>query len=67
MFELLWYKLLSLTSFCQLACHWKQGSKTKLEWPSEDGNLHQHLFATHGPPDQPHFPDPSHASTSPVN
>ena len=64
--KLLWYHLISLSSFWQLACHCKHGGKSKLEWPCEDDNIHKQFSATRGPPHQPHFPDPSHASTSPA-
>ena len=45
-------------SFWQLARHWNQGGKAKLELSCEDGNLHRHLSAVLGHPDQPHFPHP---------
>ena len=45
-------------SFWQLARHWNQGGKAKLELSCEDGNLHMQLSAVLGHPDQPHFPHP---------
>ena len=46
------------SSFWQLARHWNQGAKTKLELSCEDGSLHLQLSAVLGHPDQPHFPHP---------
>ena len=46
------------SSFWQLARHWNQGAKAKLELSCEDGNLHLQLSAVLGHPDQPHFPHP---------
>ena len=48
----------AVTSFWQLARHWKQGDKARLELSCEDGNLHMQLSAVLGHPDQPHFPRP---------
>ena len=59
----------AVTSFWQLARHWKQGDKAKLELSCEDGSLHMQLSALLGHPDQLHFPHPPpphHASTPPV-
>ena len=49
----------AVTSFWQLARHWKQGDKAKLELSCEDGSLHMQLSAVLGHPDLPHFPPPS--------
>ena len=49
---------MAVTSFWQLARHWNQGDKAKLELSCEDGNLHMQLSAVLGHPDQPHFPRP---------
>ena len=46
----------AVSSFWQLARHWKSGGKGKLELACEDGSLHMHLSAVLGHPDQPHFP-----------
>ena len=43
-------------SFWQLARHWNQGGKAKLELSCEDGNLHMEFSAVLGHPEQPHFP-----------
>ena len=48
----------AVTSFWQLARHWNQGDKARLELSCEDGNLHMQLSAVLGHPDQPHFPRP---------
>ena len=48
----------AVNSFWQLARHWNQGAKAKLELSCEDGNLHMQLSAVLGHPDQPHFPHP---------
>ena len=48
----------ALSSFWQLARHWKQGESAKLELSCEDGNLSMQLSARLGHPDKPHFPDP---------
>ena len=52
-------------SFWQLARHWKNGDKAKLELSCEDGSLQMQLSAVLGLPDQPHFshppPYPHHA------
>ena len=42
----------------QLARHWKQGDKAKLELSCEDGSLHMQLSAVLGHPDLLHFPHP---------
>ena len=47
-----------LSRFWQLARHWKQGDKAKLELSCEDGSLHMQLSAVLGHPDLPHFPHP---------
>jgi hypothetical protein len=55
-------------SFWQLARHWKNGDKAKLELSCEDGSLHMQLSAVLGLPDQPHFshpPPPSHPAPPP--
>ena len=55
-------------SFWQLARHWKNGDKAKLELSCEDGSLHMQLSAVLGLPDQPHFshpPPPSHHAPPP--
>ena len=59
----------AVTSFWQLARHWKQGDKAKLELSCEDGILHMLLSAVLGHPDQPHFPHPppqDHALSPPL-
>ena len=48
----------AVSSFWQLARHWKQGDKAKLELSCVDGTLHMQLSAVLGHPDQPHFPHP---------
>ena len=48
----------AVSSFWQLARHWNQGTKAKLELSCEDGSLHMQLSAVLGHPDQPHFPHP---------
>ena len=48
----------TLAGFWQLARHWKQGHKAKLELACENGNLHMNLSAYLGHPDLPHFPKP---------
>ena len=48
----------AVSSFWQLARHWKSGGKAKLELACEDGSLHMQLSAVLGHPDQPHFPHP---------
>ena len=48
----------AVSSFWQLARHWKQGDKAKLELTCEDGSLHMQLSAALGHPDHPHFPHP---------
>ena len=49
----------AVSSFWQLARHWKSGEKAKLELACEGGNLHIQLSAMIGHPDHLHFPDPS--------
>ena len=60
----------AVSSFWQLARHWKQGDKAKLELSCEDGSLHMQLSALLGHPDQPHFshppPPPQHAPSPPL-
>ena len=46
----------SVSSFWQLARHWKQGNKAKLELSCKDGSLHMQLSAVLGHLDHPHFP-----------
>ena len=48
----------AVSSFWQLARHWKQGEKAKLEPACEGGSLHMQLSAVLGHPDHPHFPHP---------
>ena len=48
----------ALAGFWQLARHWKNGDKAKIELSCEAGSLHMQLSAVLGHPDQPHFPDP---------
>ena len=55
----------AVASFWQLARHWNQGGKAKLELSCEDGNLHMQLSADLGHPDQPHFPHPPHPPPPP--
>ena len=64
----------AVSSFWQLARHWNQGQKAKLELSCEGGSLHMQLSAVLGHPEQPHFPHPPpahppppvHPSTPPV-
>ena len=44
---------IAVSSFWQLARHWNQGEKAKLESSCENGNLHMQLSAVLGHPDQP--------------
>ena len=55
----------AVSSFWQLARHWKQGDKAKLELGCEDGSLHMQLTAVLGHPDHPHFPYPPSPHTPP--
>ena len=48
----------AVSSFWQLARHWNQGDKAKLELSCENRSLHMQLSAVLGHPDQPHFPHP---------
>ena len=48
----------AVSSFWQLARHWNQGDKAKLELSCEDGSLHMQLSAVLGHPDKLHFPQP---------
>ena len=48
----------AVSDFRQLARHWNQGAKAKLELSCEDGSLHIQLSAVLGHPDLPHFPHP---------
>ena len=48
----------AVSSFWQLARHWKQGDKAKLELSCEGGSLQMQLSAVLGHPDRPHFPHP---------
>ena len=48
----------AVSSFWQLARHWKSGGKAKLELTCEDGSLQMHLSTVLGHPDHPHFPHP---------
>ena len=52
----------AVSSFWQLARHWKSGEKAKLELACEGGNLHLQLSAMLGHPDHIHFPAPSPCS-----
>jgi hypothetical protein len=54
----------ALAGFWQLARHWKQGHKSKLELSCEGGCLHMQLSAVLGHPDQPHFPHPPRPTPS---
>ena len=59
----------AVSSFWQLARHWKQGDKAKLELSCEGGSLQMQLSAVLGHPDQPHFPHPpppDHAPSPPL-
>lgn len=49
---------IAVSSFWQLARHWRTGQKAKLELSCEDGSLHLQLSAMLGHPDQASFPDP---------
>ena len=46
----------AVATFWQLARHWKNGDKAKLELSCEGESLHLQMSARLGPPDQPHFP-----------
>ena len=46
----------AVSSFWQLARHWKMGDKAKLELSCEGEKLHIQLSAVLGHPDQPLFP-----------
>ena len=48
----------ALSSFWQLARHWRQGEEAKLELSCKDGNLQIQLSASLGHPDKQHFPNP---------
>jgi hypothetical protein len=48
----------AVATFWQLARHWKNGEKAKLELSCEGESLHIQLSAKLGPPEQQHFPDP---------
>ena len=60
----------AVSSFWQLARHWKQGDKAKLELSCEGGSLQMQLSAVLGHPDRPHFPHPPppphHAPSPPL-
>ena len=49
---------MAFSSFWQLARHWKNGQKAKLELNCEDGNLYIELSTKLGNPDHVHFPAP---------
>ena len=49
---------IAVSSFWQLARHWKSGQAAKLELECEGGNLNLQLSARLGPPDNVHFPAP---------
>ena len=48
----------ALAGFWQIAGHWKNGDKAKIEQSCEAGSLYMQLAALLGHPDQPHFPHP---------
>ena len=48
----------TLAGFWQLARHWKQGHRAKLELACENGNLQMNLSGNLGHPDHLHFPKP---------
>ena len=49
----------AVATFWQLARHWKNGDKAKLELLSCEGeSLYMQLSARLGPPEQQHFPNP---------
>ena len=54
-----------VSSFWQLARHWKNGEKAKLELACEGGSLHMQLSDVLGHPDHPHFPHPPPHHPSP--
>ena len=55
----------AVSSFWQLARHWNQSDKAKLELSCENGSLHMQLSAVLSHPDQPHFPPPPHSPHHP--
>ena len=55
----------AVSSFWQLARHWKNGEKAKLELACEGGSLQMQLYAVLGHPDHPHFPHPPPHHPSP--
>ena len=55
----------AVAAFWQLARHWKNGEKAKLELSCEGESLHIQLSAKLGPPEQQHFPDPPVKKKSP--
>ena len=48
----------AVSSFWQLARHWNQGDKAKLELSCEGGTLQMQLSAVLGHPERPHFLHP---------
>ena len=48
----------AVATFWQLARHWKNSDKAKLELSCEGENLDIQLSPRLGPPEQQHFPDP---------
>ena len=58
---------LAVTSFWQLARHWNQGEKAKLELACEDGTLHLQLSAELGHPEKPHFTQTPQAPQTPYH
>ena len=48
----------ALAGFWQIARHWKNGDKAKIELFCEAGSLYMQLSAMLGHPDQPYFPHP---------
>ena len=55
----------AFASFWQLARHWNQGDKAKLELSCEDGSLQMQLSVVLGHPKKLHFPHPSPSHHSP--
>ena len=54
---------IAVSSFWQLARHWKSGEPAKIELDCEGGNLNIQLSARLSHPDSVHFPASSPAST----
>ena len=51
----------ALAGFWQIARHWKNGDKAKIDLSCEARSLHMQMLAMLGNPDQPHFPHPAPA------